>query len=73
MDTKKLRDLSPRQRALVAISVLFDGIEAGNYLESDAADGKRLKEAADSLASEKAELRIPLAGTLLRVAISELG
>ena len=72
MDTKKLRDLSPRQQAIVAIAVLLDGIEAGNYLESDAADGKRLKDAADSLASEKADLRMPLAGTILRMAIEKL-
>ena len=73
MDTKKLRELSPRQRALVAVAVLFDGIEAGNYLESDSIDGTKLKEAADSLASEKTELRMPLAGTILRMALEELG
>ena len=72
MDTKKLRDLSPRQQALVVIAVLLDGIEAGNYLESDAAEGRRLKEAADGLASESPELRMPLAGTLLRMAMDKM-
>ena len=73
MDSKGLRSLNPRQQALVAIAVLLDGVEAGNYLETDAEDGARLKEAADELSGEKAELRMPFAGTLLRIALEKMG
>ena len=72
MDTKELRNLTPRQQVFVAIAVLLDGIEAGNYLETDAADGARLKQAADALASGKPELRMPLAGTILRMALEKM-
>ncbi|NMC62722.1 MAG: hypothetical protein GYA55_06080, partial [SAR324 cluster bacterium] len=66
MDTKRLRELPLRQQALVAVAVLLDGIEAGNYLENDAEHGSLLKDAAESLASQRADLRMPLAGTILR-------
>jgi len=72
MDTKRLRELPKRQQALVAVAVLLDGIEAGNYLENDAEIGPLLKEAADTLASQRADLRMPLAGTILRMAVEEL-
>ena len=72
MDTKKLRELPARQQALVAVAVLFDGIEAANYLETDSADGPRLKDAAEVLAALRAELRMPLAGTLLRTAVEKM-
>lgn len=72
MDSRKLRELHVRQQALVAIAVLLDGIEAANYLETDAADGLMLKEAAEYLAGQRADLRMPLAGTLFRVAIDKL-
>lgn len=72
MDTKKLRSLPVRQQALVAVAVLLDGIEAANYLETDATDGEALKKAAEELAGQKAELRVPLAGTIFRMAVEQL-
>lgn len=72
MDTKNLRSLPVRQQGLVAVAVLLDGIEAANYLETDAADGPKLKAAAEELASQKAELRMPLAGTIFRMAVEQL-
>lgn len=72
MDTKRLRSLSPRQQALVAVAVLLDGIEAGNYVETDAVDGQKLKAAAEAIASLKTELRVPYAGTFLRLALEKM-
>ncbi len=72
MEGDRFRALSARQRALVAVAVLLDGIEAGNYLENDATQGKSLKLAASDLASQPIEMRMPLVGTLLRVALEEM-
>lgn len=72
MDTKRLRDLPSRQQALVAVAVLLDGIDAAMYLESDSADGEKLKAAAEELAGQRADLRVPLAGTVFRMAIEKL-
>ena len=73
MDMQRFRSLSPRNRALVAIAVLLDGHEAGVYLEFDAVHGAGLQRAAQELASQKPEVRMPLVGTLLRTALEELG
>ena len=72
MDTKRLRALPTRQQALVAVAILLDGIEAGSYLETDAAQGPALKAAAEELAAQKTELRMPLAGTIFRMAVEKL-
>ncbi|MCO6431235.1 MAG: hypothetical protein J5J00_10270 [Deltaproteobacteria bacterium] len=66
------RNLPARQRALLAVAVLLDGREAPNYLGSEGDDGKRLYQAAEELAAISPELRMPLLGSLLRVALSEL-
>lgn len=66
-------NLSPRLRALVAIAVLFDGQEAAAFLENDLDEGSVLMEAATELASLSLDLRMSYVGTLLRVALSELG
>lgn len=60
--------LQARERALVAIAVLLDGMEAEIYLDSD----EKLKSQAAKFAKMKSELRMPLLGTLLRKAISEM-
>ncbi|GEM_PF-1410651 len=64
--------LSPRQRALICMAVLFDGVDAGSFLESDARSGIELRAAADVLSSQQADLRLPLVATLLRQAVEEL-
>ena len=73
MDIQRFRSLTPKQRALVAFAVLVDGREAGAYLERDAVNGAGLKRAATDLAEIEPELRMALAGTLLRAALKELG
>lgn len=64
--------LSPRQRALVCMAVLFDGVDAGLFLETDDRNGIELRAAADVLSSQQADLRLPLVATLLRQAVEEL-
>ncbi len=72
MDMQRFRAISAHDRALVAIAVLLDGREAVAYLESDVVHGVSLKKAALDLASLDPDLRMPLAGTLLRSALQEL-
>lgn len=72
MDTLQLKDLSPRERALAAIAVLLDGREAAQYLARDAVSSEVLARAASALAVHPPELRMPLAGTMLRIALEEM-
>lgn len=72
MDAQRFRSLTPHYRALVAVAVLLDGREAGEYLQIDAANGDGLKKAAADLAGQDPELRMPYAGTALRAALKEL-
>ena len=71
MDIHRFRALSPHDRALVAIAVLLDGREASECLQRDAANGAALARAAADLASQPTDLRMPLVGTLLRMAVEE--
>lgn len=72
MDSRRLRALTPRQRALAAMAVLLDGREASIYLENDAVNGEALKEAAEDLSRLDPDLRMPLAGSLLRDALGAI-
>ena len=72
MDSQRLRGLSAKNRALVAVATLLDGREAGRYLEFDAVNGAGLKRAAEEMASLAPELRMPLSGTLLREACEKI-
>lgn len=72
MDLHRVRSLPARAKALVALAVLLDGREAGTYLERDASNGSNLARAANDLAALPTDLRMPLAGTLLRSALEEL-
>ena len=72
MDTQRYRNLSAKDRLLVALAVLLDGREASTYLSTDSINGSGLKKAALDLSAIEPELRMPLVGTLLRQAISEL-
>ncbi len=71
MDTQRFKGLTARQRALVAIAVLLDGRESGEYIEKDSVNGSGMKKAALFLASVEPEIRMPLVGTLLREALEE--
>lgn len=64
--------LSPHEKALVAIAVLFDGKESAAYLRKDISRGTLLSEAALSLGGHPPELRMPFAGTLLRQALEQM-
>ena len=67
-----IEKLSARQRALVAVAVLLDGIDAGLFLEQDSQYGLELRAAADTLARQVVEIRLPLVATLLRCAVEEI-
>ena len=71
MDSQRFRGLSDHNRALVAIAVLLDGNEAGMYFEMDAVNSAGLKRAALELAALSPELRMPLAGTMIREALEK--
>lgn len=73
MDTQRFRNLSAKDRLLVSIAILLDGREASTYLASDSVNGAGLKKAALDVAAIEPELRMPLVGTWLRQALSELG
>lgn len=62
----RLRALSPREQALVALAVLLDGHDAIEYLSSDRDRHLALTRAAKDLAELAPELRLPLAGMVLR-------
>lgn len=66
MEIQRLRALSPRQRALVALAVLLEGRDASTYLENDALDGGTLSRSAQALSEQDLELRMALAATILR-------
>ena len=72
MDAQKFRNLAPKLRALVAVAVLLDGREAGEYLSVNVADGAGLQKAAADLAELGPEIRMPYVGTALRAALREL-
>lgn len=69
---KDFRTISARERALSAIAVLLDGREAQNYLAYDAVSGEALSRAAAFLSEHPPELRMPFAGTMLRMALEEM-
>ncbi len=72
MDAQRFRVLAPRQRVLVAMAVLLDGREASGYLKFDAVSGTALSKAADDLAAQPPELRMPFCGSALRQALRDL-
>ena len=72
MDLHRIRSLPARAKALVALAVLLDGRDASTYLERDANNGANLARAANDLAALPTDLRMPLAGTMLRTALEEL-
>ena len=71
-DISRFRSLGSLERALVAIGVLLDGRDALDYLSYDKERRSALVRAAEDLVELGVELRIPLAGTLLRKALDEL-
>lgn len=72
MDLTKFRNLSPHNQALIAISILLDGREGGNFLEIIQPDGDILKKIANQVAVLDPEIRMPLIGSMLRAAIERL-
>lgn len=72
MNTQRFRALSSHQRALVAVAVLLDGLEATIYLKNDALNGDGLAKAAEELCQQEPNLRMPLLGSELRQALAEL-
>jgi hypothetical protein len=72
MSLIRFKGLPAEKRALVAFAVLLDGREAITYLGFDAILGNSLQRTVEELSDLEPELRMPLAGTLLREAIAEL-
>ena len=71
-DLLRLRSLSVREQALVLIAVLLDGHDAVDYLGSDKDRAIALARAAKDVADLPPDVRLPLAGTLLRTALDDL-
>lgn len=71
-DTSRYRSLSPREQVLVALAVLLDGRDASHYLASEGPRQIALTRAALDCSEMDPGLRVPLVGTLLRQALSEL-
>lgn len=69
---QKFEALTPRERAVVAVAVLLDGHDAIDMLASDKERKGALCRAAKDLAELAPDLRLPLLGTLLREAISQI-
>lgn len=68
-----LSELSPAERAMVAIAVLLDGHDAVSFFGNDTDRGDVLKKAAKSLVALAPDLRLPFVGTILRNASRDLG
>jgi hypothetical protein len=73
MSTTQFRELNNHDRALVAVAVLLDGIDAASYLELDSDKGAALRAAAMELAKLEPDMRMPFVGTMLRLALEEAG
>jgi len=71
MSTSAWAQLTPHERALVAVAVLIDGGDAGSILLLDSRRGELLKEAAMLFGSLELDARLPYMGTLLRRAIED--
>jgi hypothetical protein len=63
--------LAPRDRAIVALAVLLDGGDATEYVQIDKTRGAELRAAAEELLSMELDVRLPYAGTMLRLALEE--
>jgi hypothetical protein len=72
MENKHFHSLSAADRALVAVAVLMDGNDALVYLECDDKNGEKLRLAAQEIAALELALRMPFAGTQLRLALDEI-
>ena len=72
MNTSQFNRLTNRERALICIAVLLDGFEAGTFLSSDIVKGEAYDNVANDFANLNPELRMPLLGTLLRMASKEM-
>lgn len=72
MSLIRYKSLNADKRALLAIAVLLDGREAINYLGFDSVLDNSMQRIAEEISSLEPELRMPLLGTLLREAITEL-
>lgn len=68
----RFRALSPREKALVTVAVLLDGHDAEAFLQSDKDRSTALTRAAMDLAQLSPEVRMPLLGTQLRIALEDL-
>ena len=72
MNFERFRNLSAHHRALVAVSVLFDGYEASMFLADDQENGALLSDVAKEIASLKPAFRNYISAHYLRTALEDL-
>ncbi len=65
--------LTPNERVRVATGVLIDGGDAPIYLMNDDVRGADLRLAAEELLEMDLDIRYPFVGTMLRLALEEVG
>ncbi len=71
-DISKYRALGSKEKCIVAIALLIDGLDAIEYLAIDRDNNTAFLRAAKDFTEMSPELRIPFLGTLLRETIVEL-
>ena len=66
------KNLSPRERALLAIAVLIDGADATYYLDNDSVNRQALIDSVQDFLRLDNEYRLPVLASVLRRALKEL-
>lgn len=72
-DLSRFRALSMRERALIAIGVLLDGLDAVEHFSCDKNRKTALQRAAKDIVALPPDLRMPLLGTVLRESLANVG
>jgi len=71
-DISKYRALGKKEKCIVALALLIDGLDALDYLAIDRDNHTAFLRAAKDFTEMSPELRIPFLGTILRETIVEL-
>ena len=65
--------LDSASQVRVALAVLLDGGDAPLYLQIDEKQGSELRQAAEELLAMELDIRFPYVGTMLRLALEDIG
>ena len=71
-DISKFRALGEREKCIVALALLVDGLDAIEHLSVDEDNKTAFQRAAKDFTEMPPELRIPLLGTMLRKTLKDL-